>query len=1102
VSPARNERARLHLKLLGGFETRLATGAPVTLPTRKAQALLAYLAVRAGHTHARDKLAAFLWGDRGDVQARDSLRHTLVELRKILPERPPSLMGEGRTVTLAPAAIDVDVVHFETLVKATRTEDLARATELYQGDFLDGFVVREPAFEEWLVAERERLRELALGALRRLLEQQTRAAAGEAAIRTALRLLALDATQEVAHRALMRLYTQQGRRAMALRQYQTCVAVLQRELGAEPNAETRQLYQDIIQRRDDVRRREPEGVPASSAKSPAAAAIPHAQAVRTEPSSVEAPLIGRSSELATLGNAFEEARWGRGRVIAIVGEAGVGKSRLVAELARTAAEHDARVLVGRCYESEQILPFGAWIDALRAGHVVPDDAALVALEPAWRAELARLFPEIAVAGLPAASNDARRLFESIMRLASALAANGPVLLVLEDLHWADEMTLRLLAILGRRIADQRMLIVTTVREEELQDAAALRRTLEELRREGRVDEVRLSALSAQDTATLVRSLSTVGIGAEALTSLEAQVWRVSAGNPFMVVETVRALGDAPTLQSSALALPERVRDVISARLERLSERGREFADLAAVIGRDFDFALLQRASGGSERDAADGAEELVRRRVLHGVGERFDFTHDRIREVVYAQILPPRRRLLHREVASAIESLPAEDVGEQTERLAHHALRGELWEKAVAYLRQAGLRAVARSASREAVAYLERALETLRHLPDARQRAELSIDLRIDLRSAVLPLADISRMEGYLREAEATARTLGDQRRLATILGLSVMPLLNTGRYEEAVQYGRDGLAIATGLGDRKIEASILPMLAMVLAARGEFREAIELLERDVSLLQGDLLYERLGQGAFGSVFARSYLADALAQVGRFDDAIAHGEDAVRLAEVLTHPFSLSFGLFDLGLAHVRRGDPARAITVLERCLDVCRTSEIVVLTPFVGATLGGAYALANRFDEALVLVGSSIDQFRERALHRRPALIPLFAAMTCRLAGRFDEAAAHAREALALARRLGARGSETEALALSGASALDLGAVGADACYREALTLADQLGMRPLVAHCHLGLANVYRRMQKRELAREHLTTAAAMYREMAMRRWCEEVEAALRES
>jgi tetratricopeptide (TPR) repeat protein len=698
------------------------------------------------------------------------------------------------------------------------------------------------------------------------------------------------------------------------------------------------------------------------------------------------------------------------------------------------------------------------------------------------------------------SDDARRLFESVERLVGTVAANQPVLFVLEDVHWADEMTSRLLAFLGRRIAGQRVLVALTMREEELLDAAAVRRTLEELRRDGHAVEVTLAPLSGEETAILVRSLSKVGTDDEALRTLQANVWRISEGNPFMIIEACRALAHAPALGSATLSLPERVREVIAARLERLGDHALQLAEVGAVIGRAFDFGLLQRSSMLDERDAATATEELVRRRIFHGVGEQLDFTHDRIREVVYARLLSARRRLLHRDVAAAIESLPAEDVAEQTERLAHHALRGDLLDTAVTYLRQASLRAVARSANREAVAHLEQALDTLRRLPETPAAAELAIDLRLELRSALLPLADIPRMLECLQEAEAIARRLEDQRRLGVALNLAVMPQLNAGRYEDALRSGREALVIGGALGDRSIEAPSLSALGMVHAARGEFLEALEALERNVALLQGGLLYERLGQGAVPSVFARAYLADVLGQLGRFDDAIAYAEEAVQIAERVDHPFSLSFGLFDLGLALLRRGEMERATPALERCLDLCRTLEIAVLMPFAGATLAVAYALAGRPAEALPLVLRSLEDFRDRSLFRRPGLVMLCAGMTYRLAGRLDEAGAHARDSVALMRRLGARGSEAEALALWGDVARDSGAGAAEAYYRDALTLASDLDMRPLVAHCHLGLGRLHADHGKETQAKEHLGTAATMYREMAMRSWLEQAEAALR--
>jgi DNA-binding SARP family transcriptional activator len=645
--------AGLQVTLLGGLEARLATGQPVTLSTRKAQALLAYLATRSGQPHARDKLTALLWADRGDAQARDSLRHTLVELRKALPS-PVSLIADRRVVVLDTAGIEVDVSRFEARASAGSATELAEAAELYQGDFLDGFVLREPLFEAWLMAERERLLGLAMGTLGHLLEQQRAAGELEPAIRTALRLLALDAGHELAHRALMQLYVHQGRRAAALRQYQTCMNTLRREVGTEPDAETRQLYHEIVRRRDEA----PRGGARRDARRPVVAAM-QPVAVRPKSGSGETLLIGRDNELATLCTALDEARWGRGRMLAIIGEAGIGKSRLVAELTRTAAARGTRVLTARCYESELMLPFGPWVEALRAGQVVPADPVLLALEPGWRAGLARLFPELATPDLPAQTDDPRQLFEGITQVIRALAATQPVLMVLEDVHWADEMTVRLMAFLGRRIAGDRVLVAMTAREEDLVEVDGLRRTLAELRGAGHVTELALTQLSRSDTGRLVGCLTAPETDSEAVESIEEHAWAASAGNPFVVVETVRALREGLMLTGPGLALPSRVREIIAERVERVSERGRQLLSVAAVIGRAFDFAWLQRASGLSEHAAAEGVEELVRRRLLHAVSDGFDVTHDRIREVVYGALLPPRRTLLHQDVATALDALTA-----------------------------------------------------------------------------------------------------------------------------------------------------------------------------------------------------------------------------------------------------------------------------------------------------------------------------------------------------------------------------------------------------------------------------------------------------------
>jgi hypothetical protein len=347
-----------------------------------------------------------------DEQARGSLRHALYELRKALAAAPAALRIERDTVAVNASVIDLDVAAFTRLLGQRTPEALEQAM--------------------WLRDERERLREQAVEGLARQLAHQRKADQLKAAVRTAHQLLALDRLQEPVHRTLMCLHAQLGQRGAALRQYQECMNVLQRELGVEPETETRQLYQEILQQRTASR--------AAAVGGAAGAASPTRVRKAPETRPAETPLIGREVELTRLRDALDGAAAGGGGLFAVLGEAGIGKTRLVEELIAHADRRDARVLVGRAYESDQILLFGPVVDALRMGQVDRDHEMLDALGPVWRAELARLLPEVAALDahpLPA-NVDYRCLFEAIARLMARLAARDPVLLVLEDLHWADE----------------------------------------------------------------------------------------------------------------------------------------------------------------------------------------------------------------------------------------------------------------------------------------------------------------------------------------------------------------------------------------------------------------------------------------------------------------------------------------------------------------------------------------------------------------------------------------------------------------------------------------------------------------------------------------
>jgi tetratricopeptide (TPR) repeat protein len=466
----------------------------------------------------------------------------------------------------------------------------------------------------------------------------------------------------------------------------------------------------------------------------------------------------------------------------------------------------------------------------------------------------------------------------------------------------------------------------------------------------------------------------------------------------------------------------------------------------------------------------------------------YTFKHALTHEVAYQGLLQDRRRNLHARITEAIERFAGDRIAEQSERLAHHALRGELWEKAAAYLREAGLRAIARGAHREALFHLEQALGTLQHLPETRWRSELAIDIRLEIRGALLPLGDWSRMVDHLQEAEAFARALGDQHRLARIAIAKVLQPRVAGDFDAAFKFGQEALAIARTLGDRPIEMVATNYLSDIHQVRGEFLEAIKLLERNVGL-----------DGSRAERFETEHLlALALSSLGRFDEAIEHGESAIRIAEETDHPWRLFFRLLNLGWMHSHRGDFPRAVGVLERCLQLGSTWQFFDRAPYVAAALGCAYALVGRTEESMALVPGAVNEFRAGRGQFAPGFILLNAGRAYFAAGRIDEATNCTREVLALARRIGAREVEASALSLTAAIAAASGAENAEDNYREALALAGPRGMRPLVAHCHLGLSKLHHLRGHRDQALEHLKIAISMYREMGMKYWLERAAAA----
>src|SRR3989441_265986 len=657
---------------------------------------------------------------------------------------------------------------------------------------------------------------------------------------------------------------------------------------------------------------------------------------------------------------------GLGEPIEVFELAGAGAARTRLE---AAARRGLTRFVGRNAELEQLRDA---LDRASLGHGQVEEAAWQALDPLQRRQ---------------------RTLDAVRRLLLRESEVQPLVVVFEDLHWIDGETQTLLDSLVESLPAARLLLLVNYRPE--YSHAWGGKTY--------YRQLRIDPLPPESAGELLDAL----LGPDAALGLLKQVLvERTAAHPLFLEESVRALVETVALVGERgayrltrpvehLRIPATVQAILAARIDRLAPEARRLLQAAAVIGQDVPMPLLLAIADAPEHEVRaelthlQAAEFLYETRLFPDL--EYTFKHALTHEVAYGGLLHDRQRALHARITEAIERLSTERVAEQAERLAHHALRGELWEKAVAYLHQAGLRAMARAANREAVAHLEQGLEALRRLPEIRETTELTIDIRLDLRNALLPLGDRARMGEHLHEAEVLARTLGDQHRLARIAAFTANQCLNTGDYDESVRFGQEALSIARTLSDRSIEVVATSYLGWTHAARGEFSEAATLLERNVAL-EGDLRYERFGAPAIQSAVSGAQLADVLSQLGRFDEAIGHAEAAVQIAEAADHPFTLYNGLFDLGLAHFRRGDLPRATRVLERCLDLCRTWQIVVGIPAVAATLGAAYALTGRADEALPLVADAVQEFRRRQDHVRPASILLCAGMTYLSAGRIDE--------------------------------------------------------------------------------------------------------------
>jgi class 3 adenylate cyclase/tetratricopeptide (TPR) repeat protein len=843
------------------------------------------------------------------------------------------------------------------------------------------------------------------------------------------------------------------------------------------------------------------------------------------------PFVGRQPEMEALQQALARAGAGQGQVVALLGEPGVGKSRLVYEFLHahhtpgwlrlesssvsygkaTAYLPVCDLLKAYCHIEDR--------DALRTvqakitGQILTLDAALQDTVPAVLA----LF-EALPADSPFLSLDPlqrrRRTLEALKRVLLRESQVQPLLLVFEDLHWIDSETQAVLDSLVESLPTARVLLLVNYRPEYQHGWGS----------KTYYTQLRLDPLPEASADVLLQALLGNDPGLVPLTRL---LIARTQGNPFFLEESVRTLVETGILVGDrgayrldkpldTLQVPATVQALLAARIDRLPAEDKRLLQTAAVIGTEVPWPLLHAIADISDEALYRSLAQLQASEFLYETSlfpERaYTFKHALTHEVAYGSLLHERRRGLHACIVEALEALAGDRLDDQVERLAQHALRGEVWDKALTYGRQAGDKAQVRSAYREAVVCYEQALVALEHLPDSRAATEQAIDLRLGLRTALNVLGEApGRILDHLRRTETLAQTLGDPLRLGRVYAEMSATFWVACDLDRAIDYGQRALALAATLEDVGLQAWAHLILGRTYCDAGDYPRAVESLGWTVATLQGELLYERFGTNVIVGIFAqplivaafsRTWLSHCHAERGAFTEGLTMAEDGLRIAETVNHPFSLIVACYGLSIVYLRQGKMQRAIPVLERAVGLCQDWHILNLLPGLNAALGVAYSLDGRVAAGLALVERGVEQAVARSISR--ALVPAVACLSeaYLLAGRLDEARTRAAQAVDLARQYQQRGNQAWALWLLGESTARQASPEVEPAaghYHQALTLAEALGMRPLQAHCHRSLGMLYAMIGQRKQARAELATALEMYRGMEMTFWLPETEAVL---
>jgi len=847
ISSMTHIRAELRIYFFGqprfaiGETSFIFAGPPKALP------LLAYVLLNRAAPLNRDLLAFSLWPDESEDAARANLRRHLHLVLRALPERAGAawIIGEGDSLRWNGGADEwFDVAVFEALLKDRRS--LPQAIDVYAGDLLPNL------YDDWVIAHRDRLRNGYLGALDSLVDDRLRSRDFHAAVRYAEAMLACDPWRENALRQLMAARYNVGDRSGALAVFESFRRRLREEMEVEPMPETAAL-RDVIVRG--------EALPGDERAKPSARAGSEGSATAAIAARMRfvVPFVGRAREIASLRESWESAVEGRGKLVLVGGEAGIGKSRLAATFALDVEREGGRVLFGSTASPESA-PYQAFADALR--FALPLVAAL-RIEPVWLAGIAEIIPELRLqrSDLPGiaradAERDRLRFFESLVAALTALAKPRPVLLIVEDLHWAGEATIAALEFIAHRLADARVLVIATYREEETPRTHPLRRLRRRLQASGTISHLAPSSLDVDSVRALLAEIPAL---AEADELLAHALRDQSDGNPLFVAELVRDWIDRSGVKEAAARVPA-VREAIAARLNRLSAEARACAEIAAVAGVGFDVELIREVGGWPEDQVLSALDELLDRAIVRETSGRarnaYAFRHQLIQATLYDAMPADSRVRRHRRTARAAEELYADRVDEMAADLARHYDRGDEPEAAGRWYVAAGERAAALYAHAEAEALATRGLELAR---DDASRIRL-----VRLREA---------SRGWLGDRAGQRTDLDEFERLAAKRGDA------NALYDAQYRY----VLLFRSLGDRDAEAARIARLSELAGDDPRKRARALLTAAEHSSLVGRIDDARAQANTALELFAARddaasaqtlcLLAELCAFQGRFDEA-------------------------------------------------------------------------------------------------------------------------------------------------------------------------------------------------------------------------------------